>query len=360
MPLIKGLYTALAIVTGVNAITSLFFFWPKVNKIAADEVDPKESDGVCTWKETLWLILMIIAVIFLVFIVIFSFSILKTRFLMTVVMISYFLQQMSRSISSAERVGDIVRGNANKILGANDYVSMITLALLVGYWNTYGFLDKIVEYADCQTNAILSDWILLGLYVVSIAITTFFICSLALMPLKLIVYLLKKVFSQFGNQKAFQSFEALKGQVNGRYSTKIMSSALIEHIIKQDRVISCILWLCVPVAIILDIFQMVVLLAYGFLVSIVWYLMYTAVSIGKIFSKIADWILSLSDRNVVAISFRISVILGFGCTVIINRYEPFLSNQESSSVFEFISSTIIIPVILEWILSYKAWIKNTD
>lgn len=360
MPLIKGLYTALAIVTGVNAITSLFFFWPKANKIAVDEVDPKESDGVWTWKETLWLILMIIAVIFLVFIVIFSFSILKTRFLMTVVMISYLLQQVSRVFSSAERVGNIVRGNANKILGASDYVSMITLALLVSYLNTYGFLDKIVEYADCQTNTILSDWILLGFYVISIVVTTFFICSLALRPIKIAIDLLRKIFSRFSNQKALQLFDILKKQINGRYSSNTISTSLIEHIIKQRRAISRLLWLCVPVTIILDVLRMVVLIAYGFFVSFVWYLMYIAVSIGKIISKIADWILSLSDRNVVAISFRISVILGFGCTVLINRYEPFLSNQESSSVFEFISSTIIIPVILEWILSYKAWIKNTD
>lgn len=360
MPLIKGLYTALGIVTGVNAITSLYFFWPRESTSEPESVEPNKNNSIWTWKDTIWFFVMIVATILLVSVALFSFWILKTRFLMSVIIISCFLGQIARSIPSAGTVGNIVSGKASKILGINDYISLITLALVVSYANIYGILDKVIEYVDRQTNTILSDWTLLGFYVASIAITTFFICSLALKPLKIIIVLLRKVCSRFSNQKASLIFDKLKKQVNGKCSTKTLTVSLIEYSIKQHTIFCCLLRLGVPIAVALDIFRMTVLFAYGLVVSIVWDLMCIILSSEKLIAKIASWILSLSDRNVVAISFRIAVILGFGCTVIINQYQPFLKDKETTAVFEFISSTIIIPVILEWILSYKDSIKSKN
>lgn len=357
MRLIKGLYMALAIVTGANAITSLYLFWPRVNTSTSVKAEPTKSDAVWTWKDTIWIILMLIAVILLVSIAQFMSSVYITRFLMTIIMISYILGQIASFFPSAETVGNIVRGKASKILGANDYSCIITLAILVSILNTYGILDKAVEYVNCQTNTILSDWMMLGFYVVSIAITTFFICSLALTPLKIAIKLFVKISSRFSNWKERPFLNKLKKRVNGTYSTKTWTVSLIECSINHRSVVRYLFRLGVPITIILDILRLAVLLVYELAVSIVWHLVCITMSVGKVFSKIGKWILSLSDRNVVIISFRIAIILGLGCTVVINQYEPFLINPETTSVFEFLSSTIIIPVILEWILSYKTQIK---
>lgn len=358
MPLIKGLYTALAIVAGINAITSLIYFWPKTN--ASVFVDAKSNEPVWSWKDTLWLILMVIALFLLVSVALFSFSVYKIRFLMTIIMISYFLGQIARLFPSAEIVDNIVRGKATKMLGINEYIAIITVSILVSHLNTYGILDKTIEYANCQTNTILSDWILLGVYVGSISIITFLICALILRPIKIAIQLLRKIFSYFSNLQEPLLINKLKKNINGTYSTKTWTASLIEYNRKRYHVFRFLLWLGVPFTIILDLFQLAILLAYGLVVSIIWYLICITVSVKKIFSEIGKWILSLSDRNVVIISFRIATILGFGCTVIINQYEPFLMNQETSSVFEFISSTIIIPVILEWVLSYKDRTKKSQ
>ena len=358
MLLIETLYTTLTIVIFVNAIMFIYIYWPRVKMDASEKVEPNKNDAAWTWKDTIWFILMIIAVVLLTFIALFSFSVLKMRLLVSVIAVSYFLEQITRSISSAETVGNIVRGKASKMLKKNDYTSIITIAILVTYVRIYGILDKVIEYADHQTNTIFSDWILLGFYVGTIAITIFFICSLSLKPIQITIELVRKIFSRFSNQKAPKLFSVLKKQANGTYPQKSLTASLVEYIIKQHGVFCRILWLSVPIVIILDILGMTGLLAYGIVVSIVWYLLSIAISIGKIISKIADRILLLSDRNVVAISFRISIILGLGCTVLINQYEPFLLNQESTSAFEFISSTIIIPVILEWVVSYKTNIKK--
>lgn len=354
MLLIKGLYTALEIVTFVNAITSLHFFWPREKKSTKSE--PEKDVSVWTWKDTVWVILILISIILFIAIILFSFS--KTRVLIAVVTISYILEQVSTSIISAEAVGNIVRGNSNKMLGIKDYAAIITLALLVIYLNIYGLLDKIVEYANRQTNTIFSDWILLLVYVASIAITTFFICSLALRPIQIAIKITKKLFSHFITRKSQLIFEKIKKQATDITPTNTWTASLIEHNIKIHSILVGFLWLGVPITIILDVFRILVMFLYKTAISIIWYVIYIIVSAGKIISQIAKWILLLSDRNVVMISFRIAVILGFGLTVIINQYEPFLFNQQSTTVFEFISSTIIIPVILEWILSYKSKMKN--
>ncbi len=270
-------------------------------------------------------------------------------------MASFYLKQIAQVFPSSEMVSNIVKGKASKMLGINEYVSLITLAFLVNYLNTFGILDKIIEYINCQANTILTDWMLLGVYVISITITIFFICSLSLQPLKIIIDRLNKFFSHFTSQKEPLSFNKLKKQIDGTYSTKTWTTSLIEYSIKQHS----ILWLAIPVTIILDILRITTLLTCQLVISIIWYLIYIARSIGRIFSKTGRWVLSLSDRNVIAYSFRIAIILAFGCTVIINQYKPFLINHETTSVFEFISSAIIIPIILEWILSYKTSLNNT-
>ena len=128
--------------------------------------------------------------------------------------------------------------------------------------------------------------------------------TLALKPIQITIELLRKIFSLFSNQKAPRLFSILKKHVNGTYSSKSLTSSLIEYILKQRSVFSRLLWVSAPIAIIFDILGMTVLLVYETVVSIVWYLLCIAISIGKIISKIADRILLLSDRNVVAISFR--------------------------------------------------------
>lgn len=290
--------------------------------------------------------------------ILFSFT--KTKLLIGLVTVSFLLERLAGSISSAEAIGNIVRGHSNKMLGIKDYASIITLAFLVIYLNIYGLSDKIIEYANRQTNTIFSDWILLVTYVASIAITTFFICSLALRPIQMIIKGTRKILSPFESKKDALIFKRLKEQSTDVDRGKTWTASLIEYNIKLHSILVCFLWLSVPVVIGLDIFRILITLLYKIVISIVWYLIDIIASVVEIVSKIGNWILLLSDRSVVAISFRISIILGFGLTVIINQYNPFLFNQQSTAVFEFISSTIIIPVILEWILSYKSKMEKKN
>ena len=71
------------------------------------------------------------------------------------------------------------------------------------------------------------------------------------------------------------------------------------------------------------------------------------------------WISKLSDKRIGVLSFRVAFVMALAITVIINRYQPLLKNyEESTSVLEFVASSIIIPVIFEWIYSIRQQEKD--
>ena len=105
---------------------------------------------------------------------------------------------------------------------------------------------------------------------------------------------------------------------------------------------------------IIDIAYQALSLLFSFIVQAAWYCYVIFRQVAKVFAKIGNWLLSLSDRTVIAISFRLAIILGLSIVVVCNSYSSlFRLKEESSAAFEFISSAIVIPVILEWVMSYK-------
>ena len=72
---------------------------------------------------------------------------------------------------------------------------------------------------------------------------------------------------------------------------------------------------------------------------------------------LVSWELKLSDKHIVAVSFRLALIFALVSIVVLNRYQPvFKEYEESTAVFEFLASSIIIPIVFEWIYS----IRNTS
>lgn len=355
MKLISVLYTVLSIVGIFNVVTTTYCSISKVKVFSSDDEKTNNVKKTCGCNFILWLVIKIISSLILILLAFKLIYFYNFKFIALLFMILLFLSIFNNAIPSAEMVSNIVRGKHNKKFGLKENTALITLACILIFLKSFGISDKFVEFANSLDNYYYSDWMLVGFYVISISISTFFISSLALNPVKFIIKLIKKFFSSFRKYKSKLSIEKLEKQVNGSCKTETWTSSAIEHSVSNK-----ILLLLLPITFILDILRLTLLFLYESLVSIFLYLLIIVFYIMKIVSKIANWILSLSDSKIVSISFRIAVVLGFGCTVIINRYEPIFKIQETTTVLEFISSTIIIPVILEWILSYKTKSKKTS
>ncbi len=73
-----------------------------------------------------------------------------------------------------------------------------------------------------------------------------------------------------------------------------------------------------------------------------------------------NWILDISDRKLVGISFRMAIISALVIMVVSDRYKPiFTLYEESTAILEFLASAIIIPVTFEWINS-RTYKKNIE
>ena len=77
-------------------------------------------------------------------------------------------------------------------------------------------------------------------------------------------------------------------------------------------------------------------------------------SIIKCICKIIKWIMNLSDRKILVLVFRSTLILSITSVVLLNRYEHIIKNyDDGTSIFEFLASAIIFPLIMVWILDVK-------
>lgn len=113
----------------------------------------------------------------------------------------------------------------------------------------------------------------------------------------------------------------------------------------------------------------IILFPIGFVIDII--LMYFKICIAVFLSGIGDVcilirlilnslrhlrtrIYKISDRHIVAMSFRLATIIFLVAIQIENSYFPIFRKAEASTaVFEFVASAIIIPLIFEWIYSYR-------
>ena len=127
-----------------------------------------------------------------------------------------------------------------------------------------------------------------------------------------------------------------------------------EIIGKQNLNIRWIRYLLLPITFVLDIIIKFVSILISLIRDSVGYICVLARMIKKTLNSLSNWLSELSDKRIVAISFRIALILALICIVVLNRYQPIFKMQEANTaVFEFVASAIIIPVVFEWINSIK-------
>lgn len=305
-----------------------------------------------SWKETVWMCKMILSILVLILATVFLLN--HFRILTIIILVVFILKQTANIVTSAEIVGTIIAGKSKGNLNRNEHSAILFLTMPVLYIFNYDIPQKIYSLASGYPNTVCSDWMMIILYVLTISVSTFLICSLSINPLKLICCLIFKVASAPHFQKVKQYVNKLRNHLSEEMNTKTYLADLILRIKLSPLPRKFLLFILVILAAFLDIMQTVLFFIVYIAEFAIWFLILIIRPIFVLLGKLGNFVISLFDSSVVAISFRVAVIFGLGCTVIINRYTPFLHNQEASTaVLEFVSSVLIIPIILEWISSYN-------
>lgn len=353
MAQIQKLFIILSVVALLNAFTSLYEFWP------AKHLNQKsETEKITwTWKETIWIIIMFIAFVVFVLCFIWFNGIFPDKvriWISSIFAVSYFMKYASSIIPSAEIIGSIVRNDSSGKLNINEHLAIFTLAITIGILNSFHVTDKIYEFVTSLPNHVFGDWMIIAFYFFVIAICTFLISSLAVSPIQFLFGFLQKKATVIPLSKIKKMESNVKRIINGHFKMETLASKLIDFGQTRQKITMLLLWCVVPFALVCDILYAVLQFALEFPASIIWYCFLFTKHVLSLVSKFGQWIVSLPNKAIVAFSFRISIIWGIVYTVAINRYSPIVFfKEESTALLEFISSTIVIPIIIEWVLSAK-------
>lgn len=149
--------------------------------------------------------------------------------------------------------------------------------------------------------------------------------------------------------KAFYYGHYANAIIKANFTNRVLDSTSKRKILTKIFVFLLIL----PCAFIIDVII-------GFFLCLFWYGICGVIIIlceflsfiGKGFLYLVSMLSKSPERRVVKNTFRLSFIISIILVVIINRYELiYVYDEKFLTVFEFIASTIVIPIIFEWIYS---------
>ena len=350
------LYTMLRCALWLNLLTTLYRFWPRKAQIqATDEPNHRETKWI--WKDTIWLSIMLIStglICALPFIFLTNSRITIGILVYCIIAIPVVVQFISRVLPSAELIKRIVVGNGSGNLNLLERLAVIVLSVLVLILHGFHADIWICELALSCDSAKWGDILLSASTSIFVSGYIFVFCALLFDPLKLALSITGGLLSSIPHKRIDDIASRANRYVNGIFPRNTLTVKYVDSIPDCATIQKILYYPLVFPLFIIDIAHQVMTLIFLFVVEVVWYSYVIFRQVARALVKIGHWVLSLSDRTVIAISFRLAIILGLSIVVVCNSYSSlFRLKEESSAVLEFVSSSIIIPVILEWVMSYK-------
>lgn len=108
----------------------------------------------------------------------------------------------------------------------------------------------------------------------------------------------------------------------------------------------------------IDLIIKIICICLAFVMTIGTYVFILLKRLYNTFKKICNWFERVSERRLINLGFRSAFIVSITLVVIVNRYVPFLhDNDTTTGIMEYIASAIVIPVIFAWIIDYKSTVS---
>ena len=253
-------------------------------------------------------------------------------------------------------IGNVIHSRKTGKLSADENWAIRTVTITLFLLDTTCKVpESLLSFAKNIEYAHVSDLVYFSLYVLFLFIYLFLTCALLTGPLSVLAKLMIKL-NDFINGK----FNCLKGGdiFIERGKNQAVNQPLLLKVINATKnkcvILHALVWIFSPVFLIIGVLLKLAYILWNLACIFAWLIFSLAKRIKHTIGKIAIWIYSLSEYQVIATSFRISIIAALTIAVFHNRYTPFFKEYESSTgFFEFVASAILIPVVLEWISSKK-------
>lgn len=336
-----------------------FYLLCRMGKIKDSQCGLNEEKAISVQEQGVWssiirtistIISIILYEIFVAFLLLYN----RDNILVWIIVAGAFLLIIIQKCSPFPVIGFIIKGKGYGNLTKKEHGVLFVITSGVMSLFVYVGVDEFYHFVFEYPNKIYADWMLIAFYVVMISGLTFLILALVTNPIKLFLYIIHKLLSLMPLHKVGLYSSKVDNLVIKILYHKIISGVLIKYSRQCNIRTRLLMWILFIPVVGIDIVRGIIGFVIMVFISLIWYFIRFLFLTCGICDKFTIWMLSLSDRRVIAISFRIAIAVGFLCTVIINRYTPFLNYQEkSTAVFEFLSSVVMIPIVLDWIQSLK-------
>ncbi len=274
------------------------------------------------------------------------------------ILLMTYLQNTNEAYASLSVIRRIIHNRGMEALSMQEKNAIITLACALMIFNNNKVPQKIIHLSLKIPNEILSDWITTLLLYLIVTIIIFLIGVLLMFVLKKTIKVISRI-----NVSTIKFGISMLGKTYITFQRKLknydfVSARFIEWIKNKN---SCMnfLWVILVFMIPADLCIEVIILYFVVLLSLIEYIILIGMRICKTIKRIIGYLEAASDRKIFNIIFRIAFVVSISLIVIVNRYDPFLHNVEAGTgIMEFVASGVVIPMILSWILEYKADTKK--
>lgn len=317
-----------------------------------NDTTTKEEDSAKTFSmrlEKIEFVVMIVGII------IFSIFLMETvgfkviRISTVFVLLIWIQASFGKSIGT---IKNIVTQRKDYSLSRREYEAIYLFSYGVIYLiliNIDGFFLKIISNIEI---IMVRDMLIAFLYIIIVSIYLFLICALLLLIINKIGNS-KKVMLMFDKMwRAYQHviryiFSKVHSVNDWKYHASIYAkeNTDIRKIVKLVIIVPLI-----GFDIIYNLFRGMFNFVVAFVGGLLSLIYYFLSGVKHLFIAIYR----LPDVKWISYSLRISIILALTIVVIINRYSSiFISINSSTETLEFIAGTIVIPMMLEFVLTYK-------
>ena len=263
-----------------------------------------------------------------------------------------------KSIFSIFKLIDI---NNNGQLNLTEFYNILIIENTIWILERLCVIKKIFKIINALNNNFLYDALIAAIYIIIFYVYIFFICSM--LPIiftyyvDLIYILYKKInknISIIKKNKNIKKYWTGQIEISTYIEVKSITFFYFKRIKNWNMFIRTCVYLMSPIMILVDAILTICKNAFKTYKILIEYMCKFPKWTGKYLIQFERYLLNISDKKILTISFRITTVLSLMCIVILNRYQPIFRIQEQSTeILEFVASTIIIPIVLEWIISIK-------
>ena len=330
-----------------------------VDSTGVIKLDKNNSHELCTKADRI-----ILSCVYLVFIVGLLFVWLTNsqfgNIILQIISFAILLLLLLNMMLSIKILGPIISGKAGlRDLTYRERLNFNLLAYgLVIIFSIFLPISKLFSIIDIKINSTLMKCVIVSLVEIVLSfLTTFIFLTNLIRPLKHFWELYKKIDS-----KVNSFFESIRNYF-GDIALKPTIKARLTNQAVTNLFQSGYSWNATLIIIIVFVMDFIINL---FFVLYAYTLCFFLAMLANLFlcfstslSKLLSMVTNIPGSRIMKNTFRISMIVAIFSLVICNRMHIFyLMNDSFMEVTEFFSSSIILPIIFEWIYSNKSENRN--